>query len=223
MDIRRDQCKIERTPNEGDTTFVWSIKRASHEKPTLIVLLSRDIFGIRTHFFRGRTGPCLRADCEACAAKMLSRWTGYVAALENKNGAQILFEFTPPAAVILDKAFREYTSLRGLNVIATRGSKRANGKVQVEVRGLNPGAHKLPAEPDVWEVLSHLWGLREEAPGRFAEFEPDHLSELEKVQHGISTHGDADDNEWMRAKAGDLAGQLVLPPIFDERTSNGKH
>jgi len=68
MAMSRDSVRIERTPSSADQNFGWTIKRATHEHPTLFTCLSNDFFGIRTHFFRGRTGPCLKTECEACTS-----------------------------------------------------------------------------------------------------------------------------------------------------------
>lgn len=223
MDYGKENFRIERMPGSHDANFPWAIRRADHEKPLMMVSISRDIFGVRTHFFRGRTQPCRKDGCEACKAKLLSRWSGYLLAIATKDNSKIVFEFTPPAAAQLDEAVKSFGSLRGLSLIATRTSGRVNGRVAIQVKGMNGSAHKLPPDEDVWPILSHLWGLTEQAIPEFSEFTPDGLAEAERVQHAMAAVGSADENQWMRKRASDLAGQIILPLDCTPPSSNGKH
>jgi hypothetical protein len=223
MTIGIDDLRDEPMPGGEDQSFDWCIVRADEAKPILLIALSDKHWGTRTHFFKGRTMPCLKTDCEACKRKMLSRWTGYLLCLENKTGTKIIFEFTPPGALVLQKARNEYTTLRGLNIIASRPSRKANGKVLLEIRGMNSGAHKLPPAPDAKPLLMHIWGLADQDIPEYAEFTPDGLAEAERVQHAMEQVPPADENSWMHARASDLAGQIILPLDCDVRSSNGKH
>jgi hypothetical protein len=223
MDYDKESFRIERMPGSHDANFPWAIKRADHEKPLLMVAISKDIFGVRTHFHRGRTGPCRKDGCEACKAKQLSRWSGYLLAVAAKDNSKIVFEFTPPAATQLDEAVKSYGSLRGLSLIATRTSNRPNGRVSVQVKGMNGNAHRLPADEDVWPILSHLWGLTEQAIPEYQEFTQEGLAEAERVQHAMKEVESADENQWMRKRASDLAGQIILPLDCNVQLSNSKH
>lgn len=199
MSVDRNDCRCERLPGGHDVDFGWSIRRASHEKALLMVSISHDIFGIRTHYYRGRTGPCLKTGCPACERHMLSRWNGYLLAVDAKDASRILFEFTPPAAVQLDQAFKEFGSLRGLSIIAARTAKRANAKVVLTIKGINSQAHKLPADSEIWPILSHIWGLNEDAPIEEQEILPSALAEVERINESTKFVGGGPDDEWMQA------------------------
>lgn len=159
MEINFEDCRTSRMPDDKDRNFGWTIKRAGTDSVMKLVVLSSDIFGIRTHFFRGRTGPCLLSDCEACEHKQLSRWKGYLLAVDASDQQQCIFEFTPPAALKLDEAKKKYGTLRGLQVYVSRASKKPNAKVNVTVRGISVlGPQECP-DYWVWPVLAHIWGL----------------------------------------------------------------
>lgn len=177
----KQDFRCERLPGGTDQNFGWAIRRAPVDRPLKVVSISSDIFGVRTHFFRGRTQPCRTVGCEACEAKMLSRWTGFITAVDQADNASIVFEFTPPGAVMLDSVHSEYGSIRGLQIVAARAGGRVNGKVHLTQKGFSKDTHRLPAEVDIWTVLSHIWGLQASAPAKFAEFTEEGLSENEKV------------------------------------------
>jgi len=221
MGIDFDNVRSERLPSGDDQHFGWTIRRAQPGGALLLHCISRDIFGVRTHYYRGRTGPCLRTGCEACSRQQLSRWNGYLLCRDTKDGANIVFEFTPPAAMQLDEFFRQYGSLRGLRLIANRTANRANAKVTIACKGTMENPASLPSELQVWPILSHIWGLNREAPVEYSEFSAENLAELERVQLVLKKVGPADENHWMAARAADLAGQLVLP-LDPAKNLNGK-
>jgi len=158
--IDTSQLWLEKTPTDKDSHFNWTIRRASHEKPTNLIVLSRELFGIRTHFWSGRTVPCLRTGCDACKAGRLSRWTGYLACIEPSTWSQVLFEYTPPAAEQLLKMIQEQGYLRGSKITAGRCKKTANGRVTVAPRGLYEDRDKLPEAPELLPILFHIWGMK---------------------------------------------------------------
>lgn len=222
MSISRDDCRIERMPSEHDGSFIWSIKRASHESSLLLCLISSDIFGIRTHYFNKRTMPCVRAYCEPCNRHQTSRWTGYLQAVDAKNGSRVLFEFTPAAAATFDQAHKDRGTLRGLNVIAGRTSNKINAKVQVTIKGMSDKAHVLPCEVETWPILAHIWGLKPEAPAIISGHTPDALAESERLKDVLAGQKETDENQWMWDRARLLESQLVMPLADDARRLNGK-
>lgn len=181
MQFNPEDFRIEEMPGGEDQNFGWSIRRAPADRPLKLVCLSDAFLGVRTHYYRGRTQPCAKVDCAACAAHMLSRWTGYLAAVDQADNAAVIFEFTPPGAIVLAEARKEFNTLRGLQIVAGRSNARANGKVNLSHRGISSKAHKLAEAPILFEVMSHIWGLRTQYPAKFVEFEEGSLSEHEKV------------------------------------------
>lgn len=219
MRINEGDCRTERLPSNEHGPTGWNIRRASHERGLLLVLVSTDLYGIRTHFWNRRTGPCLRAACRACDEGQLSRWTGYVQAVDAKDGGQVLFEFTEAAAPTLAAAFDKYKSLRGLSVIATRTAPRANAKVHLTVKGLHSRAHELPAELPMWPLLAHIWGLSKLLAPTEDVRPVDLMGQADAAAEAAARFGDQHDNDWMKQRSEDLAGQLKLPLT----NQNGQH
>jgi hypothetical protein len=146
-------------PDNQDQNFGWTIKRASADGPAKLVILNSDMLGIRTHFFRGRTIPCLLEDCPACECKQLSRWKGYLLAIEIPTEQQVVFEFTPPVATTLDEAHKRHGTMRGLQVVVSRTSKKANGKVVLAVKGITVLGPQACPDYSVWPILCRIWGI----------------------------------------------------------------
>jgi hypothetical protein len=230
MSIRKEDCRIERLPSKDSMISGWDIVRAKPEQNLPLVIVSTDVFGIRTHYWNRRTGPCLKSGCDACAAKMLSRWNGYLLAIVEGSNQHVIFEFTPAAAMAFDVAFKEYETLRGLRVIAKRVGKATNSKVHVAVKGKHPNAHKLPAEPEIWPILSHIWGLHESAAAVPSPLYFDGLAEVETADiraaaksaaRKVRARGPAPDPQkglngnhgTKSSRNGDVLDQLLFPVV----------
>lgn len=210
MAINENDVRLERMPSDGNVSHGWNIRRASHEKALLLVCISHDLYGVRTHFWNRRTGPCLRNGCQACKEGQLSRWTGYIEAVDVKDSAKVLFEFTEAAAPTLGAAFTKFKTLRGLSIIACRTAPRANAKVHLTVKGMHAQAHDLSEEVPVWPILSHIWGLSKELVPTLI---PNHRPTEEEVLTAVESAnrmGQADESAWMNTRAQELAGQLKL-------------
>lgn len=157
--------RSERTPSSADSSSAWSIKRADSERPLPLVSLSTEWIGIRTHFWHGRTVPCRNDFCEACQAHLVSRWHGYLLTAHGSTDQRIVFEFPANALAILDSAFKQHGTLRGFRFVASRASKKPNGRVVLTPKDFVPNPSRLPVEVDAWPVLAHIWGLDDGADG----------------------------------------------------------
>lgn len=181
MRVDLNECRTSRLPDDGDQNFGWTIKRTGIDGPSKLLCLSSDIFGIRVHFYRGRTGPCTTRDCEACKAQHLSRWKGYLLAIETATRQQVIFEFTPPGATILDAARKEYGTLRGLQIIASRVSSKPNAKVMISVKGITVLPPHACPDYAVWPILAHIWGVASDNCKDFVKGHLDDLSGFERA------------------------------------------
>jgi hypothetical protein len=154
----------ERIPSDNDASFGWSIKRTPPDKPLSFVCVSADFFGVRVHYYCGRTVPHLRAGCEPCSRKHLSRWKGYILGIVVGSGERIIFEFTPAVASSFLEVFDAEKSLRGVVCVAKRTSNKPNGKLHVTFKGLHSNANKLPSEVPIPDLLARIWGYSDD-PG----------------------------------------------------------
>lgn len=159
MDFRPDNLFIGPPPDEGDEKHSWQIIRTPATGKLSVCVVSQRVFGIRTHFHKGRTGPHLREGCEACRDHREPRWTGYLLALAFPGEHQVLFEFPPPAARQIEAARLVHGKLRGLKLRATRAGNRPNGKVLVAECGLAGPELQLPPDVDILPVLYRIWQI----------------------------------------------------------------
>lgn len=165
-----------RMPNENQKSFGWTIFRAKPGKQTKLLILSDDIFGIETHWWNQRTGPCREHGCEACLAGHESRWKGYLLCFDMATEQHVVLEFTPPPAETLDAARMNHGSLRGLVVNVGRAKATFNGKVTIEIKQkttIPPSKHEVFG---VWDVLCKIWKLKSSVnPKRFKGDDDDHM------------------------------------------------
>lgn len=212
--IDTSQLWLEKTPTDKDSHFNWTIRRASHEKPTNLIVVSRELFGIRTHFWSGRTAPCLRQNCDACNAGRLSRWTGYLACIEPSTWSQVLFEYTPPAAEQLLKMIQEQGYLRGSKITAGRSKKTVNGRVTVTPRGLYEDRDKLPEAPELLPILFHIWGMKTMLLSEESDYNRDDLPPSERPVKANGRKRKAQDDPAAAHAARNLSAGTRLPEGF---------
>lgn len=149
-----------RAPREDQKTYGWKIVRASPGKQLKLMVLSEDVFGIDTHYWERRTGPCREVDCPACLAGYDARWKGYVLAVDTSTHQNIVLEFTPPAFPAMDEGLKKYGSMRGMLISVGRAKATFNGTVQIVVRDrtiIPAGEYQVYG---VWDVLAKIWKLK---------------------------------------------------------------
>ena len=175
---------VQRDPSDDDSQFNWSIVRAVPGQLLKLVVLAPEWFGIRTHYFRGRTTPHLTVNCEACATGQLSRWHGYLQAVRAGGTEKVILEYTAAAHDAVRCAFEASGGLRGMNLIASRATNKANGKVRLQFVSMSQSIGRLPPCDDYWSILSHIWGLNQRASHSIHDASPDDLSSYEKDGFG---------------------------------------
>jgi len=131
---------------------------------SLAFVLLGDVLGVWTHWVPdaseragGRTRPCIGDHCPHCAARIPTRWRGYIQALMWTSNAsarwtEVVLELTESAALFLDG--RE---LRGLGITASRAGKLSHVRLRIEdapARGLPPLPDVRPISP----ILERMWG-----------------------------------------------------------------
>lgn len=204
---------IEEFPNEKDSRFNWTILRAPPDRSLPLIVLARQCFGIRTHFWNNRTGPHYKTGCAACAGGRKPRWTGYLPCINPADGSQTLLEYTPPAAEQLQKIIRTQGFLRGSQIVAGRAKKVPNGKVTIVSRGIYEHLSRLPEEPNVLPILFHIWGLKQNDETQNGTYDRDSLPLAETP--GGNNHPGAEIAPGLeaiiRASIRDIPGQKTLP------------
>ncbi len=135
------------------------IRRTPASKPITCIVTSADLIGTFTHFYRGRTTPCERPDCEACRDGQPWRYHAYVGAWSRNSGLHFIFEMTAQAAEKLIEFRTKYQSLRSCQIDAYRWGKRSNGRVILKASPSGIAPTDLPLEPDLVKCLSVLWNI----------------------------------------------------------------
>ncbi len=127
-----------------------------------IVFSSRPV-GYYTHFFGGRTHPCLGScvACVGCADRVPKRWKAYLFGRSDQLAMPCLFEL-PRESVVNTLALRDPgVSLRGALIKLVRIGPNQNSPVRVELR-LDARPEVCPAdEPDVQRHLCRIWGVQD--------------------------------------------------------------
>lgn len=135
------------------------IRRTPGTKTLKAIVTSEDMIGTFTHYYRGRTSPCERPDCEACNSGMPYRYHAYVGCWDPMSNLHFILEVTAQAAEHLVKHRTQHTTLRGCEISAYRWGKRSNGRVILRCTKSVVPVTSLPAPPDLKKCLSVLWNL----------------------------------------------------------------
>lgn len=152
-------------PPKGSDQPSFRIIRTPADKSLTAIITSPDIVGCATHFVQNRTVPCEQDDqkgivCQHCAAGHSWRWHGYLSAILTTSHEHVLFEFTGPPS----DTFRNYLlhagSLRGCLFTARRPSGRPNGRVVIACKSIDQTTLRLPAPPNIRNILSRVWNIQ---------------------------------------------------------------
>lgn len=135
------------------------IRRTPANKTVTCIVTSDDLLGTFTHFYRGRTTPCERPDCDACRDGHPWRYHAYVGALARTQGLHFIFEMTAQAAAKLIEYRDRYSTLRSCQIDAYRWGKRPNGRVILKASPSGIAPTDLPLGPNLVKCLSVLWNI----------------------------------------------------------------
>jgi len=124
-----------------------------------LVILSHDIVGCDTHYWRGRTRPCEAPNCDACQANQRPRWRGYLAVMSQRTEKIGVIELTPAAVAPVDRAFRQARTLRGCQIALARKNEKPNGQLFAQISVPNETKEHLPKAPNLKTYLAKLWDL----------------------------------------------------------------
>jgi len=159
-------------PPATPSDFTFRLIRVPAARPLHCVIIAPRPTGCRTHFFKGHTIPCEDQGCEPCQQGLYWRWHAYLPALCSPGGEKVILELTAQATEQLQAALAEYRTLRGIEILAERPSKRPNGRIRITTApGLRPET-SMPPCPDVPRIMQHIWGLDDQKliskPGKLA-------------------------------------------------------
>lgn len=164
MSDRKEDFQTDFELPASNPTSSWDIQRAYDTRDLLVNLVSTKQVVTKNHWWKGRTGLCLKEKCPACEAHTEIRIQGYCLAVEVKDGRRLILEYTLEPAIALDNHWKRYGTLRGLGIILFRKPRRYNGKVHLKIRGTMSNQDHHPMEEDMWPTICHILGLQPNAP-----------------------------------------------------------
>lgn len=125
----------------------------------VLAIVSEEMIGCPTHWYRGRTVPCEAVDCQACNDGYPWRWHGYVIGMQTAGRRLVLFECTAQAAEEINKYRTINSTLRGCILTTARHRNRHNGRVIVTTQAGDLAQLNLPSPPLITAHLAKIWNL----------------------------------------------------------------
>lgn len=132
-------------------------------KGTITGIVASDVIvGTHLHYYRGRSTPCTKSQCEACEAGHVPRWKGYVLLMCARTKTMSIFEFTQRAFEAFLIRQQQHGSLRGCVLKAHRTSARPNGPLSVEFEEARYDDALIPTVPNLREILERIWEVKQQ-------------------------------------------------------------
>lgn len=154
-----DQSFFSEAPPEEAGPIGIRITRAPKSGKAVFTILSERLLGCWTHFFLGRTQPCVDDGCTICSPKAPRRWYGWLAGYDVAQRTKALVEVPPGVALGL-KAYRlEVGNLRGHAIQLSRKNSKDNGPVVGRFAAGIYASEMLPPCPDVVSLLMRMWRI----------------------------------------------------------------
>ena len=125
-----------RTVRPHPESVPYPILRPRPGQPLRCVCLSREIFGVDTHYGNGMTYYCPGAEtCDTCKRGGVARYQGYVMGLGLQSNVTAIIHLTAKAAEMLEAVERPQRGLLGLKISLFRVGDKDNGEVQAQAFG----------------------------------------------------------------------------------------
>lgn len=126
---------------------------------TNLTILSGRVVGCYTHWWHGRTAPCLAPKCEACDNNKRRDWKGYLCCQRASTKEIIMVEVTPGAMRVLHDKYRQLRTLRGCTLHLTRKGETKLGKMHAQVIAPRGSTDGLPKAISQTKFLERMWRL----------------------------------------------------------------
>jgi hypothetical protein len=146
------------TPPTCPHDMQYRLIRAPAARSLHCVMLAEKPIGCPTHYWKGRTMPCETANCEPCQLGIPWRWHSYTPIQIWGSNEKCILELTAQASEQLGPALAEFQSLRGVEIVIDRPSRRPNGRVRIVVAPARRPEGSLPPCPNTIACMSHIWG-----------------------------------------------------------------
>jgi hypothetical protein len=146
-------------PPDDDCVCPYRIRRTPTSGYLQGIVLSDDLLGCNTHFFRGRTMPCEAPNCLPCTEGVPWRYHSYLASVQYDTNVAFLLELTAQASDSFLTYRKTHGTLRGCLFRAQRATPRPNGRVVIQTKPADLSSRVLPDEPNLIKLLCHIWNV----------------------------------------------------------------
>ena len=144
-------------PENGESQRATRLIRVKPGKAIAGIVTSVHLVGCYVHYFRGRSTPCERADCEACKEKHTPRWYGWLSLWAPKSNEHVIAEITSSCVEAVREYELKHGQLRGAVLTLERATAKINSRLTARVQQSAMSPDVLPAELDVVSVLEKIW------------------------------------------------------------------
>ena len=148
----------DRIPSDA-TRYSLHLMRCGQGATIHGIVTSSNLLGLRTHYYGGRTTPCLETECKPCSLGLSSRWHAYFGVWTSGKSRHVLLELTATPAVALQNYHDIHGTTRGAQIEVKRLGKRQNGRVQCTACPADLSKLKIPPEPEILPALATLWSI----------------------------------------------------------------
>lgn len=147
-------------PNDGDIRPATQLLRVKPGKPLEGVITCTTTNGTYLHYWKGRTTPCLGADCEACTQKLSARWYGFLSLWSPRTNGHAIVEITSSCMERINEYTASHGTLRAALLRLRRANNKANARLlaEIELSGYAPDA--IPPALDLIDTLEYIWEQR---------------------------------------------------------------
>lgn len=148
--------QFDHNPPPADS-HCYPIVRCRPKQPIRATLLQRQISGVWTHFWNGKTIACPGAEeCEACKQGVKDIWCGYIIAMRHDDDKKVMLALTRACKTDLDDFLDSSHKLAGLRVRIIRVGVRPTSPIKIEVFGRDL-MHDMIETSVTMHIMSRLY------------------------------------------------------------------
>lgn len=140
----------------------YQIVRTPSTGRSRLTILSTHPVGVMLHYWKGRSTPCNRNNCEPCKAGHRPRWKGYLYVMTEATRRILIFEYPERPHPDVQAELAKRHTLRGCMIAVNRAGKRANSPVVITFEGTTPHPDLLPEPDGLCETLERMWEIRQQ-------------------------------------------------------------
>lgn len=149
-------------PEEKNAGQNYRIYRTPMGREVELICLSENFLGANLHYWKGRSTPCQKGECEACKSGQKPRWKGYIQAFHAATKTVVIFEFTDRGYDPFQAALQQHEHLRGMRFRTCRLNRKANGPIQIAFSEHREESPTLPKAGDLATMLERIWEVHQQ-------------------------------------------------------------